>query len=61
MCDEWWGYLHINNTIQVKRYFDCEDLHEANASPFVKIVVNPFKATGRENALEIIKQKLGVQ
>ena len=25
---KWWGYVHTNGTIQVKRYFDKQDLEE---------------------------------
>jgi len=56
----WWGYLHSNGTIQVKRWFgdhadyttDCQD------NPFVQRVVPPFEAASREEALRIIMQVL---
>ena len=48
----WWGYIHNNGSIQVKRYFDPTDINEARASPFVRGVTGPFYATGREDAAE---------
>lgn len=57
----WWGYLHSNGTIQVKRWYgdtkdytdDCED------NPFIVRVVPPFNASCRLAAEEIvIKQVL---
>jgi len=55
---KWWGYLHTNGTIQVKRYFGPEDISEAHESPFVARVVNPFDAENRELAVAYIKQAL---
>lgn len=57
----WWGYLHSNNTIQLKRWWgdhqdyttDCEN------NPFVQEVVEPFEANTYEEAWSIIQQKLG--
>lgn len=57
----WWGYLHSNGSIQLKRWFgdhkdykdDCEN------NEFVKVVVLPFEAETREEALESLKQRLG--
>lgn len=48
----WWGYLHANGSIQVKRWFgdpadyttDCE------GNDFVHQVVPPFEAKNREEA-----------
>lgn len=52
---EWWGYLHINGNIQVKRYFDDRDLDDAYESDFVSTVFHPFKAAGREAAIKHIE------
>lgn len=54
----WWGYLHINGSIQVKRYFDDRDLDEAIESPFVSRVITKFQANDRDQALQIISNKL---
>lgn len=54
----WWGYLHTSGTYQAKRYFDETgdlDIEDAQASPFCKVVVGPFKANGRDDALSKIK------
>ena len=56
----WWGYLHQNGQAQLKRWFgdhkdytdDCYD------NPFVIKVVKPFKAESREEALNILQDKL---
>lgn len=56
----WWGYLHANGTLQIKRWFgdhadyttDCE------GNDFVQRVVEPFQADNREKALEIITARL---
>ena len=47
----WWGYVHINTTIHVKRFFDHKDVYEARESEFVKKVFGPFRAKCREEAL----------
>ena len=61
MSEQWyWGYLHSDGSIQVKRWFgddndyttDCED------NDFVVQVVPPFKATSREEALETLTKAL---
>jgi uncharacterized protein YndB with AHSA1/START domain len=52
----WWGYLHQNGSIQVKRWFgdhadyttDCEE------NDFVQGVVKPFAAKTREEAVAYI-------
>jgi flagellar biosynthesis/type III secretory pathway protein FliH len=56
----WWGYLHQNNTIQVKRWFgDHEDYKgDCIGNPFVQQVVPPFEANSREEAIDIIKKEL---
>lgn len=51
LANEWWGYLHTNGTVQVKRFFDYQDLVEARESPFVQIAVGPFKALNRDEAI----------
>jgi len=55
-----WGYLHSNGKIQVKRWFgDMEDYTtDCENNEFVKLVVPPFEASSREQALEILKTRL---
>ena len=52
----WWGYRHINQTYQVKRYFDARDIQDARESPFCEIVVGPFEAENREDALKQVEK-----
>lgn len=56
----WWGYLHQNNTIQVKRWFgDHKDYTEdCEGNDFVQRVVPPFAANTREEATKIIAERL---
>ena len=54
----WWGYRHINGTLQVKRFFDYQDLNEARESDFVEIVSEIFEAENRQDALEKLAQRL---
>jgi len=56
---DWYGYLHVNGTIHVKRFFDYGDIHEAESSDFVVRVVGPFDAGSRDEAMEIVRKRLG--
>ena len=58
---EWYGYLHINGNIQVKRYFSREDIFEADCSPFVKRTTDTFEAENREDAEKKATELLGVK
>lgn len=49
--NEWWGYLHTNGTVQVKRYFDSRDIEEALESDFVVKTAGPFNAVDRAEAI----------
>ena len=57
---QWWGYLHSNGTLQLKRWFgDHEDYTgDCIGNPFVVRVAEPFEADSHEEALEILKEKL---
>jgi hypothetical protein len=55
----WWGYLHINETVQCKRYFDNGDIDEAIESSFVIQVYGPFEAKSRAEALKILNKRFG--
>jgi len=48
----WWGYIHINGSIQVKRFFDHGDINEANESDFVERTFGPFDAVDRDDAID---------
>ena len=53
----WWGYKHVSGTYQAKRYFELLDIQEANESPMCELVVGPFKAESRDEAIEYVKQQ----
>lgn len=57
----WWGYLHQNNTIQLKRWYgDRKDYtDDCIGNPFVLRVVKPFEAVDHNEALKILTSKLG--
>lgn len=52
----WWGYKHTSGTYQAKLYFDQQDIYEAQESPFCEIVVGPFEATDRDDALKQVEE-----
>lgn len=52
---EWWGYVHVNGNLHVKRYFSMEDLVEARQSPFVDRVYGPWPCNSRDEAVENLK------
>ena len=58
----WWGYLHSNNTVQVKRWFgDHKDYRDdCHGNPFVIRVVEPFEASTREEAYQHIREEVGL-
>lgn len=50
---EWWGYLHSNGTVQLKRWYgDHKDYTEdCENNDFVVKVIPPFKASSYEEAM----------
>lgn len=56
----WWGYLHENGTVQVKRWFgDHKDYtDDCEGNPFVQQVVRPFEAASYEEAFRIIQKQV---
>ena len=58
----WWGYLHSNGTPQLKRWFgDHEDYTgDCEGNPFVQKIVKPFEANSFEEALEHLREELGI-
>jgi hypothetical protein len=56
----WWGYLHSNGNIQVKRWFgDHKDYtDDCEGNPFVSVVITPFYANNRDEAIAHITKKL---
>lgn len=55
----WWGYEHTSGTYQAKRYFEPLDIQEARQSPFCKLVVGPFEATDRDDAINTVVELTG--
>ena len=55
MKNKWWGYKHTNGSYQTKRYFEQLDIQEARQSPFCELVVGPFDAKDRDEALDKVK------
>ena len=55
---KWWGYLHQQGTLQVKRYFSQRDIDEAKESPFVASVFGPWEVNSREEALNKLRKEL---
>ena len=53
---QWWGYRHINGTIQAKRYFDHRDIEDAMESPFVARWCGPFPCKDRDEAIRKIDE-----
>ena len=59
--NKWYGYVHVNGELHVKRYFDLADVIEVNQSDFVIFVCRPFEAETRDEALEILKEKIATK
>jgi hypothetical protein len=55
----WWGYQHINKTLQVKPYLQPLDIQEAKESPFCELVFGPFLASDRDEALITLNELIG--
>jgi len=55
---KWWGYIHIDGSIHVKRFIDFGDILEAQSSDFVKSITGPFEANSRSEAIEAYKRIL---
>ena len=54
----WWGYLHVNGSMQAKLYFGPEDIWEATESAFAAEVFLPFEASGRADALKKLNEMM---
>jgi len=55
---KWYAYLHVNNTIHVKRYFSDWEIEEARESPFVAEVTWLFDAVDFNDAMRQAKEIL---
>lgn len=58
---KWWGYLHSNGSVQVKRWFGdhADYTTDCYGNDFVVEVVQPFEADSREEAERIITARVG--
>jgi hypothetical protein len=54
----WWGYLHTEGTVHLKRYFSPDDIIEAEDSPFVQAAFGPFPSKTREEAETKLKSSV---
>lgn len=52
---DWYGYLHENGKIIIKRYFGKDDIKTALESDFVMGTYGPVKAANYDEALDKIK------
>jgi len=59
--NKWWGYLHMNGTLQVKRFFSREGIREAEESPFVEMTSGSFEAKDRKDAMNKLRKIFGMQ
>ncbi len=55
---QWWGYLHVEGTVHIKRYFGPLDISEAHESPFVQAVYGPFDAESHIEARDILLARI---
>jgi len=53
-----YGVLHVNGTIQVKRYYSWEDYKEAGDSSFTLLTTFPFEANNHAEAERIATTKI---
>ena len=55
---QWWGYIHVNSQLRVKRFFDQRDIDEAATSPFVEKVFGPIEADNWDDAVDLLRRAL---
>ena len=61
LYNTWWGYLHVDGSVQVKRFFDQRDIDEAVHSAFVARVTGRFEAKNRQDAEEKAVKMMGLE
>jgi len=52
----WHGYIHVSGTLQVKRFFNHDDID--TSSPFVARYLRPVEADSREEAIEKLTKRM---
>lgn len=60
MKNDWWGYVHIDGSIQVNRLHSYVDIEEAEQSDFVLQVVGPFEADNRNDAINKVVEAVSI-
>jgi len=52
---KFFGYLHNEDSIHTRRYYEPLDINEAKQSPFIKKVFGPFEAANLLQAELMVK------
>lgn len=55
---EWWGYIHVDGRLHVKRYHSESQILDALESDFVKFISGRVYAKNKEEATKLIKEDL---
>lgn len=55
---EWWGYIHENGDLIIKRYLNDMQIIDALESDFVKTISGRVYAKDKKEATELIKKEL---
>lgn len=54
----WWGYLHVDGSVLLKRYYNQDDIYEAEDSGFVVDIYGPFEADTRDEAMRLLTKNI---
>lgn len=54
----WFGYIHVDGSIKLKKFFTELEIEEALASPFVKEAFGPWHCDSRQEAAEKMANEL---
>lgn len=55
---EWWGYIHTDGTLHIKRYLSETQILDALNSDFVKVISGRVYADDKKEATKLIKEDL---
>jgi hypothetical protein len=55
---EWWGYIHIDGTLHIKRYYTQTQILDALESDFVKFISGRVYAKDKAEATKLIQEDL---
>jgi len=59
--NKYWGYIHVDGSLIVKRFFSNLDITEALESPFVKQVFSEVEADDIQAARKILIKKYNIR